>query len=216
MTRVLIIEDNPKDSQEILEAIKSNAHTVEPILIRDPIEALTLIKKNEIQVDVVLTALEFAQIDGSEVILKVKSLIPAIPILVLSHIDMLYSVKSTLAKGAKGYILKSRIKSEIAHAISHVDKGSYYISPELAFKSLKGSPGSTEGQEIDPLYLQLTKIHREVLLNIANGLTNKEIGDKLFISKRTVEGIRATLMSKTKTVNTASLISFAFRNGMIT
>ncbi|UKT66026.1 LuxR C-terminal-related transcriptional regulator [Pedobacter mucosus] len=56
-------------------------------------------------------------------------------------------------------------------------------------------------------------MQQEVLNNIADGLTNSVIGEKLFISKRTVEGVRAALLIKTKTLNTASLITYAFRNG---
>ena len=111
----------------------------------------------------------------------------------------------------KGFLIKNIRKEVLDRALQAVYNGKTYYSEELwdyFTKSVtkEDKPGSD---------LALTKRELEVLLLMAEGLNNKEIGERLFVSERTIVGHKSNLMAKTNTKNTVSLLAFAIRNGLI-
>ena len=125
-------------------------------------------------------------------------------------------VAQAFLDGASGYLLKNVSADELIFALKHTHKGGKYLFSELAIRMLEklvhhghNSIHTTESQ-VD---FSIREI--EVLHLIAEGLTNNEMSDKLFISKRTIEGHRQSLIEKTGARNTAALIRYAVLNGIV-
>ena len=120
--------------------------------------------------------------------------------------------------GATGYVLKTAGKLEIVYDIWTVANARQFLCSELGVKFLQklmqaASPEAvTTAKKTDGL----SKRETEVLQLIAEGLTNAEIAEKLFTSKRTIETHRQNIIEKTQAKNTAALISYAVRQGLLT
>jgi DNA-binding NarL/FixJ family response regulator len=114
-----------------------------------------------------------------------------------------------IENGASGYLIKSASAEEIAEAIATVLRGKIYlsVSMEHVLRPLSFMPS-------DDLPA-LTKREKEILAHIAEGLTNNQIAEKLFISPLTVDSHRKNLLTKLNVNNTASLIRFAMEHGLI-
>ena len=117
--------------------------------------------------------------------------------------------------GARGFILKSIGKAELEFAINTVNSGKTYFSPQLLDEIAEFDPADASGKFLEDLNERLTERELDVLQYIVKGLTSQEIADKLFISKRTVEGHRANLISKTATRNVVDLVIYAIRNQLV-
>lgn len=114
--------------------------------------------------------------------------------------------------GAKGFLLKNTNLQEVKTAIDTVMNGGNYFSQELMQSLLRNYKSVKEVKDPEA---ELSEREIEILLLICSGLSNQEIGDQLFISKRTVEKHRANILSKTNCKNTAGLVMYAIKNQMI-
>ncbi|WP_114779555.1 response regulator [Botryobacter ruber] len=169
--------------------------------------------------DVVLLDINMPERDGFETARYLKENFPSIKVLVLSMLDSDSCVNKIISSGADGYMLKNAGKEELRCAIQLVASGTPYICSNLALDLLKrvqlsavpanGTKTSEKGGK------ELSKRELEVLVLIAEGYTNAEIAEKLFTSKRTIETHRQNLLEKTQTKNTATLIRYALKNGII-
>ena len=112
--------------------------------------------------------------------------------------------------GARGFLLKDSDIGDVIDAIEAVTGGGSYFSPQL-LTSLTGRMRTRE----DAADEQLSSREREILVAVCRGLSNQEIADELFISKRTVDKHRANILEKTGCKNTASLVVYAIRNGIV-
>jgi DNA-binding NarL/FixJ family response regulator len=114
--------------------------------------------------------------------------------------------------GVKGFLLKNSNLQEVKTAIDVVMEGGNYFSQELMQNFLKTYKLGKESKDNET---ELSEREIEILLLISQGLSNQEIGDRLFISKRTVEKHRANILDKTNCKNTAGLVMFAIKNQLI-
>ena len=117
-----------------------------------------------------------------------------------------------IESGAKGFILKNSDIHEVMKAINAVMRGGTYFSSDLLYNVVKNINTVNKSTITSD---QLSEREGQVLDAICKGLSNQEIADKLFISKRTVEKHRASLMAKTNSKNTANLVMFAIENKLI-
>jgi DNA-binding NarL/FixJ family response regulator len=178
--------------------------------------------------DVVLLDGNMPGMSGLETLAHLRADYPAVRVLVLSMLEAEQYVWRMLDAGALGYVLKSSSLDEIVQGIRMVAQGRPFLSTELGMAALRkphikaeeefsasGEEFSASGEEFSAPTISgtkanlLSKREREVLQLIADGLTNAEIADKLFTSKRTIETHRQNIIEKTRTKNTASLIRFA-------
>ncbi len=162
--------------------------------------------------DLVLLDLNMPGVNGLELIGTLNK-VSAVKVVVLSMVDSeQYAIQACHA-GAKGYLLKSVTHDELIFSIRHVAAGHPYVCSDMVSKILSGiESGSKPVPVINP---ELSRRELEVLALIADGYTNLEIAEKLFMSRRTVEGHRQNLLEKTGTKNTATLIRYALRNQLI-
>lgn len=162
--------------------------------------------------DVLITDLNMPEMSGVELTRELKSQFPESKILVLSMHDDKETVSEILDAEAEGYILKNSDKSELLKAIRAVGAGSTYYSNEIVSIILNRFVKKERREELAEV---ITDREKEVLELIAQELSNDEIADKLFISRRTVETHRKNLMAKTKVNSVVGLLKFAVRNELI-
>jgi len=157
-----------------------------------------------LQPDVVLMDVNLPDKNGTELCKVVKQLYPSIRVLGLSTFNQQVIIRSMVDNGASGYVLKNATKEELLEAIDAIVRGETYFSTEAA-DSLQ-----TASQQ-----LSITRREKEVLQLIAEGLTNAEISEKLFISIPTVNTHRKSILEKFEVKNTATLIGKAMKMGLI-
>jgi DNA-binding NarL/FixJ family response regulator len=167
--------------------------------------------------DVVITDVNMPVMNGMELTAEINKIFPKVKVIVLSMLDHERYMVQAFKAGAKAYVLKNVSADELTFSIRHVCYfNERYICSELALRlvdKLLYAPDINIPDNLDNL--DLSKREIEVLILIAEGYTNQEIAEKLFTSKRTVEGHRQNLIDKTGSRNTAALIRFAIINNII-
>ncbi|MCA0382593.1 MAG: response regulator transcription factor [Bacteroidetes bacterium] len=152
------------------------------------------------QPDVILMDINLPDISGIELCKEVKQKYPHVFILGLSTFNQLSFIEKMMDNGASGYLLKNAGSDEIVAAINEVMHGRKYLSAEAAgVVKHAAKTGNT----------LLTRREKEVLQLIAEGLTNQEIADRLFVSVSTVDTHRKNLLQKLAAKNTAALVKIA-------
>ncbi|MBS1920399.1 MAG: response regulator transcription factor [Bacteroidetes bacterium] len=157
------------------------------------------------QPDVILMDINLPDKSGIDLCKEVRAKYPSVFVLGLSTFNQQAFIRNMLENGASGYLLKNASKEELLEAIAEVSSGKNYLSME-AGNALKAS-----ADKIPPI----SRREKEVLLLIAEGLTNNEIAEKLFISIPTVNTHRKSLLEKLEAKNTAILIGKATKMGLI-
>jgi DNA-binding NarL/FixJ family response regulator len=167
--------------------------------------------------DLVLVDINMPVMDGYATTLRLREEYPDVRILALSMLVEDLYIGRMLDAGASGYLLKSASKDEILHAIRQVMDGKPFLCSEVGLAMLnKVLQWNNSAPAATPQKTQLlSKREMEVLQLIAEGLTNAEIADQLFTSKRTVETHRQNILEKTQAKNTAALVKLALADGLI-
>ena len=157
------------------------------------------------QPDVILMDINLPDKSGIDLCKEVKDKYPAVFIIGLSTFNQQSFIHKMMHNGASGYVLKNATDKELTEAIETVMKGKTYLSEE-ASRVLRKEEDSG---------IVITRREKEVLALIADGLTNNEIAQKLFISVTTVDTHRKNLLEKFHAKNVASLISIAIRMDIV-
>ncbi|PRD56906.1 response regulator transcription factor [Sphingobacterium gobiense] len=170
-----------------------------------------------LEADILITDLTMDNVDGLQLIKELYQKNIGIRVIVLTMLDEEQYVAQSFRFGAKAYLVKNVAADEMLFCINHVAKDGRYLCEELAMKLVDKliNKEETRSCKIDPAELSLSSRELEVLELLGEGLTNLEISKKLFLSKRTVEGHRQSLIDKTKSKNTPALIKFAIQNGLL-
>jgi DNA-binding NarL/FixJ family response regulator len=165
--------------------------------------------------DVVLLDIRMPNMDGIEVLKRIRDTDQDIKVIPLTMYDDENYVLKLLKLGANGYLVKHADPDEIKQAILTVHETGHYFNKIVnqALLSIVTKSGvASQHFQNDTI---LTSREKEVLLLICEELSNSEIANKIFLSPRTVQGIRSQLMEKTGAKNTAGLVKFAIRNNLM-
>jgi len=207
--KVLLVDDH----QIIRDGIRSLLSYAEGIEVvgecSDGLEAISCAVSEK--PDVILMDINMPKINGIDATKKIITDNPDSKILVLTVHDELAYISKMLHAGSLGYVLKTTNKAELITAIKSVSKGEKYFSPEVTETMLSRFIDSHKSDS-DAEEKELTIREIEVLVLISTELTNAEIGEKLFISTRTVDAHRRSLLSKLGARNTAGLVAYAIKN----
>ena len=178
----------------------------------DGAEFLAMLPTTE--ADLVFMDISMPVMNGAEATEQALQIKPGLRIITLSMFgDENYYARMVDA-GACGFLLKDSDIVEVTNAIEAVMNGEEYFSPAL--QASLGSFGPAAGDERrDDAPDGLSSREIEILVGVCRGLSNQEIADELFISKRTVDKHRANIMEKTGCRNTASLVVYAIANRLI-
>lgn len=215
MIRIILAEDhnivrdgirNLLDKEPNLEVVAEATNGADVLhLIEEGVEA-----------DVVLADMNMPVMGGMELAEKLKEVAPQSKFIMLTMIDHEKYVMKAFKTGVAGYLLKNISAGELIFAINHIHLDGHYICSELALRfmhRLTEMPATSSTEDIPEV--EFTKRELEVLALTAEGYTNQQIADKLFTSKRTVEGHRQSMINKTGTRNTIALIKYALQHGII-
>ena len=203
--KILVVDDHPM----VLEGMRSMLAEIEFVAIaglaQNAYQAMELIKVH--MPDIVITDISMPEISGIELTAKIRKEHPVVKVIAMSTFNERSYISQMVQQGASGYLLKSASKEEIEAAILTVAAGKLYMSLDLELSR-------QDQQEIKKMPV-LTSREQEVLLLIAEGFTNAQIAEKLFVSPYTVDSHRKNLLTKFEVNNTAGLIKLAVRNGLV-
>ncbi len=173
-------------------------------------EVLELLKSQ--RPDLIVMDVSMPKLDGIAALERINAMANPPPVLILSANEGEATVRAALKAGAKGFIPKNAKTEEVEFAIQSIVKGQTYLSPSVTAR-LMGKGDGSDGLE-NPFRV-LTKREMEVLVHLADGLPNREIGKLLHISTRTVDTHRSNIMKKLDVGTNAELVKMAIANGVI-
>mgnify|MGYP006383167053 FL=1 len=207
MIRVFIVDDHPVVIEGIHSLLQNEKDIEWAGQAMNAQSCLGFFVNNT--ADVVLMDISMPGMDGVELCSVMKEKYPGIFILGLSTFNQGLYIKKMMENGASGYILKNSSKEELLKAIDTVNKGNIFFSGE-AGEALKEYQKSSANQ-----LPELSPREKEILELIAEGYTNPQIAEKIFLSSFTVDSHRKNLLAKLNVKNTASLIKLAVENNLI-
>jgi len=210
--RALLVEDHTIVRQGLRRLLEEKGVEVvgEAENGRKGIEAARNLKP-----DVVVMDISMPRLGGIEATRRIRKELPSTKIIILTiHIDENYIFKA-LDAGADAYLVKETASEDLYEAIETVMKGETYFSPKIPAKVIKSYKKLVRsGKKVDE-FSRLTNREREILQLIAEGFTSKQIGEMLYISDKTVENHRANIMGKLDIHDTAGLVRYAVKIGLV-
>jgi two-component system response regulator NreC len=174
-------------------------------------EALEMV--SEISPDILVLDISMPDLDGISVTKQLHSLSPDLKIVILTLHEDKALLQEAIKSGASGYILKRAAEAELISAIQIVMRGDMYVEPSMLRDLIEEKPKSLNSlhKQSEPL----TPREVDVLKLIVQGYTNRQVGEELNISVRTVEGHRANLYSKLGLRSRVELVRYARENGLL-
>ncbi|HEX3000121.1 MAG TPA: response regulator transcription factor, partial [Armatimonadota bacterium] len=173
-------------------------------------------KARELSPDIVLMDITMPGMSGLDALERLKKEMPAVKVILLTaHDDETY-MERAMTSGGSGYVLKRATEAELINAIHAVQQGGVYLHPTMTralVNQLQRKSATQEKQ--NHLESKLSEREREVLKLIAQGYTNKEIADMIFLSVKTVETHKAHIMDKLELHSRAELVRYALDNGLL-
>lgn len=175
---------------------------------------LDFVKEKE--VDIILLDVNLPDINGIEVCKESLKMRPSLKILAITMFNEESFVQEILNNGAKGYILKNTGREELLKAIRTVSTGESYFSKEVTEIIMKGLMSKRKSNnKTAAIFPKISRREKEVLKLIVEEFTTQEIADNLYISLKTVESHRSSLLAKLNARNSAGLVRVAIENNLI-
>lgn len=208
----VLLADDHKLLRNGIKAILNSDKSIEVVgEASNGTEAVDLSEK--IDYDVILMDLSMPELDGKEATEIIIKRNPDSKIIGLTMHGSQETIMEMVKAGAIGYVMKDADPSELIEAVNHASEGQKFYSSDVAntiINAMMGKGGKTGGSE-----LVLNEREKEILKYISQGNTNKEIGDLVYLSPRTVDTYRRKLIEKFDARNTAELVTKAHKANMI-
>jgi len=164
--------------------------------------------------DVVITDIQMPELNGIGFTRQLKAKFPQIKVLALSMEGKHDMISEMLDAGVDGYVLKSIGREELLKAIEMVMQGEMYFSSEVATEMMRTVQHTAQKQREEKI-ARLSPREKEILQLVLQEKSNKEIGETLFISERTVETHRKNIFRKTRTNTIVGLVKYAMENDLV-
>lgn len=206
---VLLMDDHVV----VREGLRALLERQDDVMVLAEAGSVTEAVELDIDPDVVVADLVLPDDRGVDVVRRLRDRHPEAAILVLTMVDNPTDVQLCLAAGARGYLLKETASTELVDAVRKVAGGEDYLQPSLgaALAKWRDAPGRVHARAVD----DLTPRERDVLRLIAIGHTNAEIATMLYVSVRTVENHRASVLRKLGLRTRAELVRHANESGLV-
>jgi len=172
-------------------------------------------KTAQLTPDVVLMDIAMPGMGGLEATAEIRKRTPQSKVRVLAQYDDREYVYRFLKAGAAGYVLKKAAGTELVSAIRAVNQGGAFLSPSVAGSVITGFLHGQEPEAVEDAYDKLTEREKQVLIMVAEGMSNADIAHTLSLSIKTVMGHRANIMEKLGIHNRTELIRYAIRRRLI-
>ena len=179
----------------------------------DGLETLALLEA--LHPDILILDIAMPRLNGIDVAARAMKQDPKLKVIILSmYADESYVVRA-LSAGAKAYLLKDATEEDLIPAVRAVAKGRSFFSPAVSRLLLEDYVRSLKQRGLEDSYHLLTDREKEVLQLLAEGRSNKEVAAVLGVGLSTIETHRANLMQKLNLHNTAEIVLYAVRKGLI-
>jgi DNA-binding NarL/FixJ family response regulator len=210
--RVLIVDDHTLSRRGIVSILSDNENFQVVGEAVDGEESLA--KAESLQPDLILMDIRMPGQSGLEATRSIKNRFPQIKIVILSVSDDAQDFFEAIKNGAQGYLLKNMDTTYWIDYLMNIAKGEAPIPRNIASKILEEfSRHPYEQPQVESELLTIRE--KEVLLHVSNGLSNKEIGESIYISESTVKNHMRNIMEKLHLHSRSQLIAFAYKNRMI-
>jgi DNA-binding NarL/FixJ family response regulator len=211
--RILLGDDHTLVRQGVCKIIEEQAEWKVVGQVSDGREAVR--QGLALQPDVAVLDIGMPLLNGIEATRQLVRRLPNLHVLILSmHADEAYITRA-LQAGAQGYLLKDSADIDLIRAVTAVSAGKSFFSPAVARVMLDDYVRHLAGRGVVDRYESLSEREREIFQLIAEGHSNKEVADLLCVSPATVETHRAHILQKLDVHNTAELVLYAVRRGVI-
>ncbi|MBE7442034.1 MAG: response regulator transcription factor [Flavobacteriales bacterium] len=210
--RVIIVDDHKMIRDGIKLMLKNNPEIKVVNEFDNGLDVIKYIDKNPTSVDVVLMDISMPKLDGIAATRDIKSNHAGINILAITmHIEKSY-IMDMMKAGASGYVLKESGASDLVEAIKTIAAGKQFFSSEVSSVIVKSIIEEEPKKHVRDI---ISDREKEVILLVAQGLSNNKIGEKMCLSPRTVESHRRNILQKLDVKNTAELIAYANKQNWI-
>jgi DNA-binding NarL/FixJ family response regulator len=208
---VSIVDDHPLATSGIRSMLEGYAD----IYVQEAYHSASALLEglSSFQPDVLLLDILMPGQSGKELAPVIKELYPSVKIVALTSLDAPAMVSSMMRRGCSGYLLKDTDRENLIAAIETVHRGKEFIDPSLKEKILTNV--IHPNREKDTVVQEITKRELQILKLLAEEHTTREISEQLFISFRTVENHRYSLLQKLDVKNTVGLVKVALKLGLI-
>ncbi len=202
--KIIIVDDHPI----VLEGMENILKNMEGIVLvgkaASAMDAIALLREKS--VDIIITDINLPEISGIDLCKKITTEFPLVKVIAMSTFQDKAYISEMIQNGALAYLTKSASPEEIEKAIHAT------MANQMTISVSNYNGATTKREQSGPV---ITRREQEVLLLIAEGLTNKEIADKLFVSQSTIDSHRKNLLSKFEVLNTAALVAQAAKAGLV-
>jgi two-component system response regulator NreC len=178
------------------------------------LEIMELLRSG-VEADVLLADLNMPVMDGLELAKAIAEEYPSVQIILLTIQEEESYIQQAFQAGIKSYLFKTADAEEVVFAVRQVARKKSYLCADLAAKMIRRLSASSDFSATANNDVEFSDREMEVLRLIAAGFTNEEAADKLFTSRRTVEGHRQAMIDKTGSRNSLALVAFAIRHGLL-
>jgi DNA-binding NarL/FixJ family response regulator len=210
--KVLIADDQEIVCQGLKKILQSDPEIEVIATANNGQQALDMIAAE--RPDLVLMDLQMPLMNGVQAIRRLRVSHPRLPVLVLTtYMDDKWLFEA-IRSGASGYLMKDRPRQELIDAIKGTAAGDAYIDPSVAGKVLSSVASDSSKKEFDQSY-NLSEREQEILTLLAEGLSNAEISQRLWLSEGTVRNYTSTLFAKLGVSDRTQAVILAMRQGLV-
>ena len=212
---VMIVDDHPLFREGLKSIVAHDDHYKIVGEAGLAAEALSLAQK--LKPDFMIVDISLPDKNGIELTREALRVLPECKILIVSMHTKIYYITEALRMGALGYLVKESTSLTLLKGLKAISRGQHFLDPSLSKEITENLAEFSSGKDkmIDVAYKRLSKREQEVMRLVVEGFTTKEISEKLFISKKTVDNHRANIMNKLGIHRTVELIRYAARIGVI-
>lgn len=205
--RILLVDDHTLVRQGLRSLLEREGFTI----VGEASDGMEAVQQaRSLSPDIVVMDITMPSQNGLSASREIQKSLPTAKVILLTqHCEDMY-IADALDAGVAGYVLKSQVSSDLLHAIRQVLSGHVYISPGIS-----GAVLAAYKSRLDKKTDVLTLRERQVLQLIAEGKTTRDVASLLFISVKTAETHRSRLMQKLDIHETAGLVRYAIRHGLV-